>query len=142
MARRCENCTHDKVCNEWAVSSGLPFVNANTCEHFKDTADVVPRSELAIETFQLAAEIDGLKDKYNKLMFENIKLQALIENIPKLSEAALKGFASEVLSDLKKQVHDKATYPHNSGIDPYMSLKVFDAILNNIIKKYSEGKNE
>lgn len=42
---RCENCIHNKVCDEWAVSSGLPFVNADTCEHFKPTADVAPKSE-------------------------------------------------------------------------------------------------
>ena len=40
-AARCEDCIHDKACNVWSLESGLPFVNANTCEHFKTTADVV-----------------------------------------------------------------------------------------------------
>ncbi len=44
---RCENCIHNKVCDEWAVSSGLPFVNANTCDHYKPAADVAPKSEVA-----------------------------------------------------------------------------------------------
>lgn len=52
MARRCENCIHDKVCNMWAVDSGIPFVNADTCEHFKSTSDVVPKSEVASEIFE------------------------------------------------------------------------------------------
>ena len=48
--------------------------------------------------------------------------------------------AQDALLDLKRQIHDKAVYPHLSGISPYISLKVFDAILNNTIKKYSEDK--
>lgn len=43
MARKCENCIHDKVCCEWAVGIGMPFVNPDTCQHY--TADVVPKSE-------------------------------------------------------------------------------------------------
>lgn len=37
----CKNCIHDKLCDMWAVESGLPFVNPNTCEHFKNKADYV-----------------------------------------------------------------------------------------------------
>ena len=49
MARRCENCIHDKVCNMWAVDSGIPFVNADTCEHYKPAADVAPKIEVVRE---------------------------------------------------------------------------------------------
>ena len=35
------DCIHDKLCDMWAVESGLPFVNPNTCEHFKNKADFV-----------------------------------------------------------------------------------------------------
>lgn len=38
---RCEDCIHDKVCDEWAVTSGIPFVNADTCDNYKTTADAV-----------------------------------------------------------------------------------------------------
>lgn len=38
--KRCEDCIHDKVCDEWAVTSGIPFVNADTCDNYKTTADV------------------------------------------------------------------------------------------------------
>lgn len=47
----------------------------------------------------------------------------------------------KALLELKKQVHDKATYPETQGISPYVSLKVFDAILNNQIKRYTEGES-
>lgn len=43
--------------------------------------------------------------------------------------------ARDALSDAKKQIHDKAVYPHNSGIDPYISLRVLDAIVQGEITK-------
>ena len=46
MLRICEDCIHNKVCNEWAVTSGIPFVSANTCDNFM-TADVAPKTEAA-----------------------------------------------------------------------------------------------
>ena len=52
----------------------------------------------------------------------------------------IKNYKTEdLLSDLKKEIHDAAVYPHNSGIDPYISLKVVDAIINN---KLEELRNE
>ena len=38
-----------------------------------------------------------------------------------------------ILSDLKKEIHDKAVYPNVHGVDPYVSLKVFDAVINKLI---------
>lgn len=35
----------------------------------------------------------------------------------------------QILHHLKRQIHEKAVRPHNAGIDAYISLKVFDAIL-------------
>lgn len=36
MNKTCSDCIHDKVCDMWAVESGMPFVNADTCEHYQD----------------------------------------------------------------------------------------------------------
>lgn len=36
----CEDCIHDEVCGMWAVDSGIPFVNADTCVHYKAKSDV------------------------------------------------------------------------------------------------------
>lgn len=41
--------------------------------------------------------------------------------------------AKEILSDLKKAVHNKAVYPNSQDIPNYISLKVFDAILQNYL---------
>ena len=43
------------------------------------------------------------------------------------------------LSDLKKEIHDKAVYSKTQGINPYISIRTFDAILNNVLKKHTEG---
>ena len=45
---------------------------------------------------------------------------------------------SNVLLALKREIHDKANYPHGRGVYAFVNLKVFDAVLNNYIKKYSE----
>jgi hypothetical protein len=38
-----------------------------------------------------------------------------------------------ILSDFKKEIHDKAVYPNCHGVEPYISLKVFDAVINKLI---------
>ena len=38
-----------------------------------------------------------------------------------------------LLLHLKREVHEKAVYPSVQGIDPYISLKVFDALINKLI---------
>lgn len=72
----------------WAVDSGIPFVNADTCEHYKPVADVVPKKEIA-----------------------------------------------NVLSDLKIAVHNKAYYTHAKEIPTFITLREFDAILQNYLNK-------
>lgn len=47
--------------------------------------------------------------------------------------------AREILSDLRKKIHDRAVYPHNAGIDPYISLKVVDAIIEKEISHAKGG---
>ena len=56
-------------------------------------------------------------------------------------DVAPKGeIAKEVLLEFKKQIHDKAVYPNSQDIPSYVNLKVFDAVLNNCIKKYTDDK--
>ena len=45
----------------------------------------------------------------------------------------------KALLELKKQVHDHAVYTNSQDVANYVQLKVFDAVLNNVIKKYTEG---
>jgi hypothetical protein len=45
------------------------------------------------------------------------------------------------LLEFKKQVHDKAVYPHSQDMHAYISLRVFDAILQEYVSRL-EGKHE
>ena len=44
-----------------------------------------------------------------------------------------------ILHHLKRQVHDRAVRPHNAGIEPYISLKVVDAIIEKEISHAKGG---
>jgi hypothetical protein len=46
---------------------------------------------------------------------------------------------TKALLDLKKIVHDKAVYPNSQDVPAYISIKVFDAILQDYVSKL-EGK--
>ena len=46
----------------------------------------------------------------------------------------------KVLSDLKKEIHDKAVYPNISGVDSYISLKKVDAILSEYMNDTEKRK--
>ena len=44
----------------------------------------------------------------------------------------------DILLDLKREIHEKAIYPLGRDINSFVNLKVFDAVLNNIISKYTK----
>ena len=46
----------------------------------------------------------------------------------------------KILSDIKRRIHDHAIYPHGAGINPYISLKLVDAIIHDMIKNELEEK--
>lgn len=48
--------------------------------------------------------------------------------------------AKEVLLELKRQIHDKAIYPGAKDAYSFVNVKVFDAVLNNVLKKYEVDK--
>ena len=111
MARRCGNCIHDKVCNMWAVDSGIPFVNADTCEHYKPTANVVPKSE--VERLQEEA------NRYKRYFFRHDYDEMIAEVLDKLDrfiksncieikdERGIKGYITSgvhfAIADFKKK---------------------------------------
>lgn len=45
---------------------------------------------------------------------------------------------SLVLHDVKRKLHEVQVDPKIKGIDPYVSIKTVDAVINNCIHKYSE----
>ena len=74
------------------------------------------------------AEMEGL---YNIAHIYKRCLQ-LVNDAP-TADVVPKGELEHTLSDLKKEIHDKAVYPNCHGVEPYISLKVFDAVINKLI---------
>lgn len=65
-------------------------------------------------------------------------------NIHDATEQAYKnGYAdgkkevANILSDLKKAVHNKAVYSNYRDVESFVNLKVFDVIIQSYIKKYA-----
>ena len=56
-------------------------------------------------------------------------------------EDGKKEVAKVILSDLKKAVHNKAIYSRSAGIPHCIPLKVFDAIVNDFVKRYTGGES-
>ena len=55
--------------------------------------------------------------------------------------ADVRNYFLNTLSDLKKEIHDKAVYPMVPDIKPYISIRAVDAIINNYIEG-ERRKNE
>ena len=62
-----------------------------------------------------------------------------IEDAPEADVVPKSDAVKGALIDLKRKIHDKAVYPHGSETYSYVNLKVFDAVLQNILNKYMEG---
>ncbi len=61
--------------------------------------------------------------------------RAILNAAPTADVAPKSEVAREILSDLKKAVHDKAVYSYSKDMFPYINLKVFDAILQDCLNK-------
>jgi hypothetical protein len=46
---------------------------------------------------------------------------------------------TKTLSDIKRQIHEKAIYPHNAGIKPYISVREVDEIIEKEISHTKGG---
>jgi hypothetical protein len=51
-----------------------------------------------------------------------------------------KSEVTKTLSDIKRQIHEKAIYPHNAGIKPYISVREVDAIIQDKLKHMEERR--
>ena len=103
----------DKIFPFGLVHDGKYTINAKAVKLAIDqmpTADVAPK-----------------RDKY--FWAEDGKPPVLIET----SENRRNEIMRDIISDLKRLIHENAVYPHNSGVSAYISIKAFDAILNNYL---------
>jgi hypothetical protein len=127
---RCEDCIHNKVCLHKAniqtdtyAYMGVSY-DTEKCEHYKPTADVVPKSEVA----RLQEDVDRLQEINNRQV-ENIKL-------------AKQEVAREIFEEIEERI---ATHAFTSKSEDY-SDGAFDTIawvdskLDELKKKYQEGE--
>lgn len=95
--------------------------------------------------YEEEALIEALKSELLKHFSDSYVYSAInlfrkvLDNAP-TTNITPKSETSNALLDLKRQVHDKAVYPYGYGFRSYITLREFDAILNNILMKYSEEK--
>lgn len=59
----------------------------------------------------------------------------MVENADEADVVPKSEVARELLSDLKKAVHDKAVYSYSKEMYPYINLKTFDAIVAEYISR-------
>lgn len=69
-------------------------------------------------------------------------LKDYLEDVPLADVVPRKKFAKRLLLDLKAAVANKATYPDCKADYAYINLKVFNALVQDLVKKYEEGKDE
>ena len=120
---RCEDCIHDKVCNMWAIDSGIPFVNAITCEHYT-TADIVPKSE--VEEW-----VSKCRDWHE---VAELKSKRIVELEAELSKAK-----AEVAREIFEEIEKFGKKPCQEAMTTYV---IFQSKLDELKKKYTEGASE
>lgn len=65
-----------------------------------------------------------------------------LDGFPTADVVPRRKFAKRLLLDLKAAVTNKATYPDFNADYAYVNLKVFNALVQDLVKKYEEGKDE
>lgn len=73
---------------------------------------------------------------------QKFKMKCYVELSPTADVVPRRKFAKRLLLDLKAAVTNKATYPDFNADYAYVNLKVFNALVQDLVKKYEEGKDE
>ena len=63
------------------------------------------------------------------------------ENLQRVFDSYKKHVVTELLSDLKKSIHNNAVYTSLGSVN-YIPLKTFDAIIQQYVNKLKEGDHE
>lgn len=112
----CKDCIHYDVCESDSEDVALNLTWANKCQHFKDKADVVPKSEVDRLTVELEA-MRGSANSY-KMHYEKAKQEV----------------AREIFEEIEKQI---GFYRMSMHID--RGVKGIVNVLDELKKKYTEG---
>jgi hypothetical protein len=72
---------------------------------------------------------------------ERVILNTSLEKTGAWEKSELDKKQQDMLHHLKRDLHEKAVYSRNKGIDSYIPLKVVDAIINNYLRDLEEKKH-
>lgn len=70
---------------------------------------------------------------------EAVDIAIALEDAP-TADVVPKKEITNVLRDLKIAVHNNTFHPNSMGISSYITIKTFDAVLQNFITKYEQKK--
>ncbi len=84
-------------------------------------------------------DADALLSRLPDALPYKASVKRVLMQAPEADVAPKSEVAKEVLLDLKTAVHNKAVYPNCQGDYAFINLKVFNAVLQNVLKKYTEG---
>lgn len=117
----CQDCIHYEVC-DYRDPARYETIQElkNDCRHCIPTADVVPSVDAILPASALFT-LAQIEEKRKMLMLKH--------------DAEL---TLNLLSEIKKEAHNKAVHPCGCKIDPYISLKVLDGIIQKYINEYYE----
>jgi hypothetical protein len=104
--------------------------------------------ERYIDADKLLADISRLRKTEEKSISAQIALDAVeclilntsLEKTGEWEKSELDKKQQDMLHHLKRDLHEKAIYPHGKGIDSYILLKVVDAIINNYLRELEEKR--
>ena len=74
----CKDCFHREVCESWTTINLDDIPPEIPCGHFKDTADVAPREEVAREIFEEIRDlIRFTMEPYSTTLYAKIEFEKL-----------------------------------------------------------------
>lgn len=135
----------DKLCEALKSMASVQYPDkqntilgvVSSIENFP-TADVVPKSE-ADNWYQL---YHSIKEELKQEKMYHRETENLCDRYCIESQQAKTQLAREILSDLKKEVHNKATYTHAKDTYSFINLNTFDQIINEMIRRCENHGNQ
>lgn len=139
----CKECIHEKVCDA-LIKSGCPYLDKEIpaeafCLEFRNTADVVPKSEVEQankELDNLAEELSDLIVEKDHLFDEVVRLRKALDEYEETS--GLKQAKAEVAREIFEEI-EKLSYYAPTPYDDEINVVDYEDIAE-LKKRYTEGK--
>lgn len=117
-----------KAVAEMKYRSPVEIVSQNIHENFENgVMEVIHSYDVKVDKDELIKALSYDREQYKQGYADGCKLD---------TNAIKSKFAEDLLSEIKKEAHNKAVHPCGCKIDPYISLKVLDGIIQKYINEY------